>query len=76
MEHPTEEPQTQQPALDPDPDLVASRAEALTPEEQSAGVEDPESLAEAVLGESEARTMERSLTAEEHRTSDETVDPT
>jgi hypothetical protein len=76
MEHPSDEPQTEQPALDPDPDLVASRADSLTPEEQAAGVEDPESLAEAVLGESESRTIERKFTAKEHRSSEETVDPT
>jgi hypothetical protein len=76
MEQPTDEPQTEEPALDPDPDLVASRAEALTPEEQAVGVEDPEQLAEAVLGESESRTIERKFTAKEHRRSEETVDPT
>jgi hypothetical protein len=76
MEQPTEKPETEQPALDPDPDLVASRADSLTPEEQVAGVEDSESLAEAVLGESESRTIERQFTAKEHRRSEETVDPT
>jgi hypothetical protein len=76
MEHPTDEPQTEEPTLDPDPELVASRAESLTPEEQTAGVEDPESLAEAVLGESESRTLERKRTAKEHRNSEETVDRT
>lgn len=74
----TEKPETEteQPVLDPDPELVASRADSLTPEEQTAGVDDPESLAEAVLGESESRTIERKFTAKEHRRSEETVDPT
>ena len=60
---------------DPDPDLVASRARALTPEEQEAGVEDPDSLAEAVLKDSEARTFDRTGTAREHRRSEDTVEP-
>ena len=60
---------------DPDPDLVASRARALTPEEQEAGVEDAESLAEAVLEDSEARTFDRTGTAREHRRSEDTVEP-
>jgi hypothetical protein len=71
-----QKPETEAAALDPDPDLVASRADSLTPEEQAAGVEDAEALAETVLGESEARTIERQFTSKEHRRSEETVDPT
>jgi hypothetical protein len=59
----------------PDPDLVASRAGALTAEEQEAGVEDPNSLAQAVLADSETRTFDRDGTAVEHRRSEDTVDP-
>jgi hypothetical protein len=58
----------------PDPDLVASRARSLTPEEQEAGVEDADSLAEAVLADSEARTRDRQGTAVEHRRSEDTVE--
>jgi hypothetical protein len=59
----------------PDPDLVASRARALTPEEQEAGVDDPGSLADAVLADSEIRTFNRTRTAREHRRSEDTVEP-
>jgi hypothetical protein len=59
----------------PDPDLVAERAKELTPEEKKGGVDDPEALADAVLTESEARTLDRPGTAEEHRKSEDTVDP-
>ena len=58
----------------PDPDLVASRARSLTPEEQEAGVADADALAGAVLAESEARTVDRDGTAIEHRRSEDTVD--
>ena len=57
------------------PDLVAERGQDLTPEEQRAGVDDPQALAEAVLSESEERTLDRRGTAEEHRRSEDTVDP-
>ncbi len=67
--------ETAPPPPDPDPELVASRARALTPEEQEAGVDDPASLAEAVLAESEDRTFDRTGTAREHRESEETVEP-
>lgn len=60
---------------DPDPDLVASRARSLTPEEQGAGVDDAASLADAVLEDSEARTLDRSGTVVEKRRSEDTVDP-
>jgi hypothetical protein len=59
----------------PAPDIVDERAEELTAEEKRAGVDDPESLAEAVLAESEARTLDRSGTAWEHRASEDTVTP-
>jgi hypothetical protein len=59
----------------PDPELVASRARSLTPEEQEAGVEDPDSLADAVLADSETRTFDRTGTAREHRHSEDTVEP-
>ncbi|MDQ3947150.1 MAG: hypothetical protein M3357_18735 [Actinomycetota bacterium] len=64
------------PPPDPDPDLVASRARALNPEEKVAGVDDPDSLAGAVLADSEARTADRKGTAREHRHSEDTVDHT
>ncbi len=59
----------------PPADLVTDRARELTAEEQAAGVDDPCALAEAVLDESEARTFDRPGTAEEHRRSEDTVDP-
>ena len=59
----------------PSHDAVDARAEQLTAEEKRAGVDDPEALAEAVLSESEARTLDRDGTAREHRTSDDTVEP-
>ncbi len=58
----------------PDPDLIASRSRALTPEEKAAGIDDPTALARAVLADSEARTLDREATASEHRRSEETVD--
>jgi hypothetical protein len=59
----------------PPPDLVAERADELTPEEQAAGVDDPTALAEAVLTESEERTLDRTATAGEHRRSEDTIEP-
>ena len=56
-------------------DMVAERAQDLTAEEKQAGVDDPEALAEAVLSESEARTLDRTGTAREHRASEDTVEP-
>ncbi len=52
---------------------VAARAEDLLPEEQAAGSDNPIAQAEAILDESEARTLDP--VAEEHRTSEDTVDP-
>jgi hypothetical protein len=59
----------------PPPDAVDERAEALTAEEKRAGVDDPDALAEAVLAESEQRTLDRRGTAREHRASEDTVEP-
>jgi len=59
----------------PDPDLVASRSRALTPEEQEAGVQDPAALADAVLEDSEARTLDPEGTIVERRRSEDTVEP-
>lgn len=58
-----------------DRDLVARRARALTPEEREAGVDDPEGLAEAVLADSEERTLDREATSRERRRSEDTVVP-
>jgi hypothetical protein len=62
-------------ASTPPPNLVAERADELTPEERAAGVDDPAALADAVLTESEERTLDRTGTAAEHRKSEDTVDP-
>ena len=59
----------------PSDDAVAARAEELTAEERRAGVDDPEALADAVLTESEERTLDRAGTATEHRRSEDTVEP-
>lgn len=59
----------------PDADAVEERAEELTAEEKRAGVDDPEALAEAVLTDSENRTLDRTGTAREHRASEDTVEP-
>jgi hypothetical protein len=63
------------PSTPPPAEAVEERAEELTAEEKRAGVDDPEALAEAVLSESEARTLDRSGTAREHRASEDTVEP-
>ena len=54
---------------------VAARAEELTAEERPAGVDDSRALADAVLTESEERTLDRAGTATEHRRSEDTVEP-
>jgi hypothetical protein len=59
----------------PSPEAVEERAEDLTAEEKKAGVDDPAALAEAVLSESEERTLDRTGTAREHRASEDTVEP-
>ena len=56
------------------PEDIEARAEDLLPEEQAVGSDNPEAQAEAILVESEARTLDP--VAEEHRTSADTVDPT
>ena len=58
----------------PDEKRVQSRADSLRTEEIEAGSDDPEAQAEAILEESETRTLHP--VAEEHRTSADTVDPT
>jgi hypothetical protein len=68
-------PTTSGPDPSPSPDAVDERAEELTAEEKRAGVDDPAALAEAVLTESEARTLDRTGTAREHRASEDTVEP-
>ena len=63
----------------PDPKRVQRRAESLLPEEQSAGSDDPSAQAEEILAESDARAEGHPLppgTAIEHRTSEDTVEPT
>ena len=59
----------------PSPEAVEGRAEGLTAEEKRAGIDDPAALAEAVLSESEDRTLDRTGTAREHRSSEDTVEP-
>lgn len=56
-----------------DRDRVAARADGLNPVEQQAGVDDPETLAEEVLADSDERQDDRAGTAVEHRTSADTV---
>ena len=59
--------------METDDERIASRADALTPEERVAGSDDPEAQAEAIITESDDRTDDRSGTASEHRTSDQTA---
>ena len=61
----------------PDDDQVAKRAELL-PEEKRAGSDDPEAQAEAILEESEERTVSRDASPSthlEHRTSEDATPP-
>ncbi|MCU1430414.1 MAG: hypothetical protein JWL83_4414 [Actinomycetia bacterium] len=61
----------------PDPERVESRAEALLPEEEQAGSDNPRAQAEALLEESEERTLDPDTgPGSEHRRSEDTVDPT
>ena len=64
---------------EPDPGLVAQRAEELLPEEAEAGSDDPRAEAEEILAESEARIddrVEQLADGEaERRRSEDTVDP-
>ena len=60
----------------PDDERVVSRSELL-PEEKAAGSDDPEAQAEAILAESDERSLDRDAspgTHLEHRTSDEVTD--
>ena len=66
----TSTPETPEP---PSEEVVEARAEDLLPEEQAAGSDNPIAQAEAILSESEERTLDP--VAEEHRTSEDTVDP-
>ena len=59
----------------PDDETVAARAEELTAEERHAGVDNPQALADAIMTESEERTLDRTGTANEHRRSEDTVEP-
>lgn len=61
----------------PDEERVATRAGALTTEEQEAGSDDPEAQARAILTESEERVLEQADDPEdiERRTSDEATEP-
>jgi len=57
---------------------VQSRADTLLPEEQAAGSDDPETQAEEILAESDARAEYRDVPEAqpvEHRTSEDTVEP-
>ena len=60
-----------------DQDRINARAEALLPEEEEAGSDDPQAQAAAILEESDEREFERDdPTGEglEHRRSEDTVD--
>ena len=61
-----------------DRDRVENRAEHLLPEERSAGSEDPEAQAAAILAESDRRTTDPTAAPDsflERRTSEQTVTP-
>ena len=64
---------------EPTDDRVADRASALLPEEETAGSEDPDAQAAAILAESDERQADRDEAPDadvERRTSDEVaVDP-
>ena len=58
---------------------VAKRADALLPEEDAVGSDDPTQQAEVILEESDARSEDRNAAPDsfvEHRTSDEATPPT
>jgi hypothetical protein len=74
-----EPPEPTDPTSEPDPERVESRAAALLPEEAMAGSDDPEAQATALLEDSETRALDRDAapgTSVEHRTSEDTVEPT
>jgi hypothetical protein len=62
-------------------DRSEARADDILPEELTAGSDDPEAQAAAVLADSDVRASERDVEADavpdgfEHRTSDDTVAP-
>ena len=61
-----------------DDDRVAERAAELLPEEAAAGSDDPQAQAEAILAESDERSLDRDAapgTVVEHRTSEDVTDP-
>jgi hypothetical protein len=61
-----------------DNERAASRADRLLPEEETAGSDDPQAQADAILEESDVRSEDRSAspgTVLEHRTSDEATEP-
>jgi hypothetical protein len=63
---------------EPDPKRVQGRAESLLPEEQAAGSDDPETQAETILAESDARSDDRVANPGkpvERRRSEDTVEP-
>jgi hypothetical protein len=68
----TPDPPPEEPDMPPE-EVVEARAEDLLPEERAAGSANPIAQAEAILEESEERTLDP--VAEEHRTSEDTVDP-
>lgn len=61
----------------PSPDRVATRARDPLAEEVAVGIDEPasEAMAARILEESEARVLDPAGTAEEHRHSEDTVDP-
>jgi len=63
---------------DPDTRRVQGRADALLPEEQAVGSDDPEAQAETILADSDARTADRVTPPGkpvERRRSEDTVEP-
>ena len=63
----------------PDDDPRAATRSDLLPEEEVAGSDDPEAQARQILEESDERTLDRDAAPGswvEHRTSEDTVDPT
>ncbi len=62
----------------PDDDRIKARADALLPEEEEAGNDDPVAQAAAILEESDEREFDRADPpgqSVEHRRSEDTVDP-
>ena len=62
----------------PDPKRVEGRADSLLPEEQEAGSDDPQAQAEAILADSDTRSVDRVAPVGkpiERRRSEDTVEP-